>query len=313
VKIVLYNDYKPGLLKGRDRVVDVSDIVPASPGKPVDGQHAVEAMVRGFDTNRTKLDQALLQREGVPIASVRLRAPTPRPSKIVCMGANYREETDKPGLPIMVFLKSPEAVLDPGGTIVLPPLEFSICHHEAEMTLVIGKDARNVAEAQAMDYVFGYMNGVDVSCRGPWGGNIFTGKSFDTFAPLGPWITTRDEIADPDRIQIRFWVDGAPRHNYNTSDLGHRIPECIAYASSIMTLRAGDVLMLGTNHQGIGPLQGGEHAEMEVDGLGRLTMKVSDSLKRTWPKEIDRKMAAYVRDAVLQGSFNMANIPGTRA
>ncbi len=312
MKIVLYNDYKPGLLKG-DRVVDVSDIVPASPGRPVDGQHAAEAMIRGFDTNRQKLEQALQQREGVPVASVRLRAPTPRPSKLVCMGANYRESTDKPGLPILVFLKSPEAVLDPGGTIVLPPLEFSLCHHEAEMVVVIGKDARHVTEAQAMDYVLGYMNGVDVSCRGPWGGNIFTGKSFDTFAPLGPCITTKDEIADPHKLQIRFWVDGQPRHDYNTNDMSHRIPECIAYASSIMTLRAGDVLMLGTNHQGIGPLQGGEHAEMEIEGLGRLNMEVSDSLQRRWPKEIDQNMAAYVREAVLRGSFDMGNIPESRA
>ena len=225
MKIVLFDDYKPGLLKG-DRVVDVSDLVPASPGRPADGQRAAEAMIRGFDANRSALEQALQQREGVPVAGVRLRAPTPRPSKLACMGANYREFTDKPGLPIMVFLKSPEAVLDPGGTIVLPTLEFPICHHEAELAVVIGRDARDVPEAQAMDHVFGYMNGVDVSCRGPWGGNLFIGKSFDTFAPLGPCITTKDEIADPHALQIRYWVDGQPRHDYNTSDISHPIPEC---------------------------------------------------------------------------------------
>ena len=304
MKIVLFDDYKPGLLKG-DRVVDVSDLVPASPGRPADGQRAAEAMIRGFDANRSALEQALQQREGVPVAGVRLRAPTPRPSKLACMGANYREFTDKPGLPIMVFLKSPEAVLDPGGTIVLPTLEFPICHHEAELAVVIGRDARDVPEAQAMDHVFGYMNGVDVSCRGPWGGNLFIGKSFDTFAPLGPCITTKDEIADPHALQIRYWVDGQPRHDYNTSDISHPIPECIAYASSIMTLRAGDVLFLGTNHQGIGPIQDGERAEMETDGLLRLTMQVSDPLKRAWPKEVDQSLATFVREAVLRGSLNI--------
>ena len=234
----------------------------------------------------------------MPLSSVQLRAPLPRPGKVICMGVNYLEFTKKDPLPILVFFKSPEAVLDPGGTVVLPPVDFRICHHEAEVAVVFGRQGRNVPEAQWENYVFGYTNGCDVSARGEFGGNSFIGKSFDTFCPIGPAITTKDEIADPHRLHVRFWVDGQDRHDYGTDDMGHRIPECVSYVSSIMTINPGDILLLGTNHQGIGPLQDGESAVMETTGLGRLTFNVRDPLKRSWPKEIDTAMASSVKGRI---------------
>ena len=293
MKLVLYDDYKPGLLKG-DQVIDLSGTVTAGRN----GQETMEGIINNFGALKSKLEAAG-QGQGMNVGSVRLRAPLPKPSKIICMGVNYREFTSAPAAPILVFLKSPEAILDPGGTVVLPPSEFRICHHEAELAVVFGKGGRNIAEADSMSHVFGYSNGVDVSCRGEYGGNGFIGKSFDTFCPIGPSITTADEIADPHKIQVRFWVDGQDRHDYNTDDMGHPIPECIAYASTIMTINPGDIMLLGTNHQGIGPLQDGETAEMETEGLGRLVFKVSDSMKRSWPKAIDQNMADTVKNRLL--------------
>ena len=292
MKLVLFDDYKPGLLKG-DTVIDISGATRSVAGGT--GQETMEGIISNFDSLRAELTRQLNEGREIPLSSVQLRAPLPRPGKVMAMGVNYLEFTQGPAAPISVFLKSPEAVLDPGGTTVLPPFDFRICHHEAEMTVVIGRTGKNIPEAQALGYVFGYTCGVDVSARGPFPGNSLNGKSFDGFCPLGPCITPKDEIPDPHKLQVRFWVDGQPRHDYTTSDMGHKIPECIAYSSSVMTLMPGDVIMLGTNHQGIGPLQDGETAEMEVEGIGRLSFEISDPRKRSWPKAIDREMADRVR------------------
>ncbi len=302
MKLVLYDDYRPGLLKG-DAVVDISDVTRDVAGR--DGQETMTGIIGNFESLRPVLERALSSGPEVPLSSVRLRAPLPKPGKIVCMGVSFREFTDQPGLPLLVFLKSPDAVLDPEGTVILPDIDFPICHHEAEMTVVMGKTAKNVSEAEAMDYVFGYTLGVDVSCRGPWGGNVFTGKSFDTFCPMGPCITTKDEVPNPHQLQVRFWVDGQPRHDYNMSDIARPIQRLVAYSSSLMTLHPGEPIMLGTNHQGIGPLQDGETAEMEIEGLGRLRFKVSDPKKRSWPKEIDKRMAELVKGAVMRGKLEI--------
>ncbi len=294
MKLVLFNDYVPGLLKG-DSVIDISSIAPM--GR--DGQATMQGLIERFDGLRPRLEQALATGAGVPLSSVRLRAPLPRPGKIVAMGANYLENVPNGApVPILVFLKSPAGVMDQGGTCTLPPIDFVICHHEAELVLVFGKRGKSVPAAGWRDYVFGYTCGVDVSARGQYGGNRFMGKSFDGFSPLGPCIVTKDEIPDPQNLQVRFWVDGQPRHDFNTNDMAYKIPRCIEYVSSIMTLAPGDVLFTGTNHQGIGPLQDGETAEIEIERIGRFSFKVSDPLKRTWPKEIDKGMANFVREQI---------------
>lgn len=121
-------------------------------------------------------------------------------------------------------------------------------------------------------------------------------KSFDTFAPIGPCITTADEIPNPHQLKVRLWVDGQPRHDYPMNDIAHSIEESLEWMSGMTTLRPGDIFFLGTNHQGIGPLQDGEHAEIEIDKIGRMGFTVSDPLKRRWPKEIDQQSAKDVRE-----------------
>ena len=293
MKLVLFDDYKPGLLKG-DGVVDISSAVQRVAGR--NGQETMEGIITNLDSLREGLARLLAEGKVTPLSSVRLRAPLPRPSKILCMIGNYKEGTDRPIQPIDIFLKSSDSVLDPGGTVVIPPVKATIFHHEAELGLVIGRKGKDIKPAQAFDYIIGYTAFVDVSARGTGRGNSFSGKSYDTFAPLGPCIATKDEIPDPHKLAVKLWVGGQIRHDYNTDDMEHQIPEIIEYASSIMTLNPGDLIACGTNHQGLGPLQDGETATMEVSGIGRFTFKVSDPSKRTWPVGVDVESARAVRE-----------------
>ncbi len=145
--------------------------------------------------------------------------------------------------------------------------------------------------------VFGYTCFIDVSGRGLGrpGQNSRMGKSYDTFGPMGPCIATADEIPEPNRLGVRLWVGEALRQDYSTSDMEYDVPEVLAYASGFMTLLPGDVIACGTNHQGLGPLQDGDTATMEIEQIGRFSVRVSDPLKRQWPRQIDREMAQRVR------------------
>jgi len=304
MKLVLFDDYRVGLLRD-GAVVDVNDAVKGVAGSSP--QATMEGVITRFTALRPELERRLRSGEARPLSAVRLRAPLPRPGKILCMGGNFQEFVGRRA-PMWGFLKSPEAVLDPGGTVVLPPHAASIFHHEAELVAVIGSESSRSSRADAMDAVFGYTAGIDVSGRFPDNPRSF-GKSFDTFAPIGPCIVTRDEIADPHALQVRFWVDGQPRHDYNMSDIAHPLPEFLEWATSMMTLKPGDLFFLGTNHQGIGPLQDGEHAEIEIEKIGRFGVDVSDPLKRRWPKEIDQQSAKDVREGTGAPGMKARPIP----
>jgi 2-keto-4-pentenoate hydratase/2-oxohepta-3-ene-1,7-dioic acid hydratase in catechol pathway len=204
------------------------------------------------------------------------------------MAVNYMEDgTRKEPAPINAFLKSPSAVIGHGDTMVLPDVPATIFEGEAEVALIIGKRAARVRAADAMDYVFGYANFIDGSARGllPTGNTFYQMKSRDTFAPMGPYLVTADEIADPDRLQLRLSVNGTVKQNFNTSDMAHKIPRCIEWVTSIHTLEPGDVLATGTNHRGLSAFQNGDVVEFETTGLGKLRFDVRDDLKRTWARE----------------------------
>jgi 2-keto-4-pentenoate hydratase/2-oxohepta-3-ene-1,7-dioic acid hydratase in catechol pathway len=125
----------------------------------------------------------------------------------------------------------------------------------------------------------------------PSGNTFYQMKSRDTFAPMGPYLVTADEVPDPDRLQVRLWVNGTLKQNFNTSDMAHKIPRCLEWVTSIHTLEAGDVLATGTNHRGLSGFQDGDLVELETEGLGRLRIRVRDDLKRTWSREtrLDRQ------------------------
>jgi len=248
-------------------------------------------IVDAFDALRPELEALLASGERVPLANVRLRAPLPRPSKILACIGNYWEHAQREARPLNMFLKSPDAVIGPGDTVVLPTTTDPwVFQHEAELAIVMKGPAKDVPQAGAFDAVFGYTCMIDVSARGEgrrtWRAGSWMGKSFDTFGPLGPCILTADEVADPNDLWVKFWNNGDLRHDYNTSDMEHRVPELVEFATSIMTLSSGDVISCGTNHEGLGPMQDGELAEIEIQGIGRMAVHVSDPLKRTWERGI---------------------------
>ena len=184
-----------------------------------------------------------------------------------------------------MFLKSPDAVIGDGDTVVLPnntsPYMFQ---HEAELGIVFKGPAKDVTQADWQSAVFGYTCMIDVSARAQgrstWRSGSWMGKSFNTFGPLGPCITTADEITEPNNLWVKFWNNGELRHDYVTDDMEHRVPELVEFATNIMTMNSGDVLSCGTNHEGLGPLQDGETGVIEIQGIGRMTIHVSDPLKR---------------------------------
>jgi 2-keto-4-pentenoate hydratase/2-oxohepta-3-ene-1,7-dioic acid hydratase in catechol pathway len=284
MKLMFFDDFKLGVVKG-DAVVDVSQTVRDIPR--VGPQDVIAGLIERFADYRGALEKAAAAGKGVPLASVRIRPPLPRPHNIDCMAVNYMEDgTRAEPAPINAFHKSPSGVIGDGDTLVLPDVPATIFEGEAEMALVIGKRAANVPAARAMEHIFGYVNFIDGSARGlpPAGNTFYQMKSRDTFAPMGPWIVTADEIPDPHKLQIRLWVNGVLMQNFNTSDMAHKIPRCIEWVSSIHTLEPGDVLATGTNHRGLNPFQDGDLVELETEGLGRLRIKVRDDLKRTWAR-----------------------------
>jgi 2-keto-4-pentenoate hydratase/2-oxohepta-3-ene-1,7-dioic acid hydratase in catechol pathway len=285
MKIGFFDDYILGVILG-DTIVDASSAVAEIPRL---GPHdLINGLIAGFDTHRPRLEEAANRGKRIPLASVRLRAPLPRPINIDCMAVNYMEDgTRKEPAPINAFHKSPGCIVGHGDTILMPDVFMSIFEGEAELAVVIGKRAHYVPQSRAMEHVFGYVNFIDGSAREvtTLGNSFYQMKSRDTFAPIGPYIVTADEIRDPHKLQVRLWVNGVLKQNYNTDDMANKIPRCIEWISSIHDLEPGDVLATGTNHRGLSAFQDGDKVELEVEGLGRLVVGVKDELKRTWARE----------------------------
>src|SRR6266446_4379511 len=291
MKLLFFDDFKLGVLKG-DAVVDVSTTVRDIPHT---GPHdLISGLIERFAAYRKPLEEAADRGRGAPVGQVRIRPPLPRPHNIVAMAVNYMEDgTRAEPAPINAFHKSPNAVIGDGDTMVLPDVPATIFEGEAEVALIIGKKATGVSAGQAMSYIFGYMNFIDGSARGlpPSGNTFYQMKSRDTFCPMGPYIVTADEIPDPHRLQVKLWVNGVLKQNYNTSDMAHKIPRCIEWVTSIHTLEPGDIIATGTNHRGLSGFQNGDRIEIEAEKLGRLRFNVRDDLKRTWGREtrLDRQ------------------------
>ena len=245
MKFVMYNDNQPGILTDAG-VIDIGDLCPGG------GQAAMVHLITNYDGLKAQLEARAAA--GTAVAGAQLQAPLPSPNKILCMGGNYREFGARDPSPMWGFTKRLHSILSPGGTVVLPDVDANIFHHEAELVLVLAGAERTFPASEAMDYVFGYTAGVDVSARMPGGSGgrvpntlpISEHKSHPTFCPLGPCIVTRDEITDPEKLQITLSVDGELRVNYNTDDLAHSIAESIEYVAAIEEISPGDVLFMGT-------------------------------------------------------------------
>ncbi|MBZ5595492.1 MAG: fumarylacetoacetate hydrolase family protein [Acidobacteriia bacterium] len=217
----------------------------------------------------------------VPVAKARLLAPLPRPPKIICVGLNYRDHAIESKMEIpkvpTIFAKYPTAVIGPGQPIVLPKASRKP-DYEAEFAFVIGKGGRHIPGDRWQEHIFGYTNFHDASARdyqmatSQW----MMGKTFDTFAPMGPAIVTTDEVPDPHALDIQMIINGEVLQSSNTANLIFRLPALIEYLSGVFTLEPGDVVATGTP-AGVGfarnpPrwLQPGDDAVVRISGLGEL-------------------------------------------
>jgi 2-keto-4-pentenoate hydratase/2-oxohepta-3-ene-1,7-dioic acid hydratase in catechol pathway len=205
-----------------------------------------------------------------PLSSLKLLAPL-KPGKIICVGRNYvahaqEHGSDVPEMPLL-FFKPPSSVIGPGENIVLPPQSKQV-EHEAELAVVIGKKGYWISLEDAMDHIFGYTIADDVTARDLQRRDLqwTRAKGFDTFCPLGPWIETDFDSSD---ALITCHVNGEMRQMASTRDMVFTIPHLITFASSIMTLEPGDVLLTGTP-AGVSPVMSGDIIEVKIEGIGIL-------------------------------------------
>src|ERR1700683_1835744 len=255
-----------------------------------DGGAAQAGIISGDKISGLGSDMISVIASGKPTAAtgpsynlndVTLLAPIPRPPKLICVGLNYRDHAAETKMEIpkvpTIFNKFPNVVIGPGASIVLPKVSERP-DYEAEFAFVIGRGGRHIPASRAMEHVFGYTIVNDVSARdyqmatSQW----LMGKTFDTFAPMGPWIVTKDEVADPHALDISLEIGGVMLQKSNTRELIFKIPELIKYISQVVTLEPGDIVATGTP-PGVGfaqkpPrwLKPGEETIVRIQGIGEL-------------------------------------------
>lgn len=273
MRLVGFDDDRVGVLID-DRVVELTDLVDVHGGSwpPT----AMLRLIRDYDRLRPQIEARAGAGAGIPLAGVRLSAPVRWPSKLIAFPANYQRHieemksvnrADHNGF----FLKSTASIVGPNDAIVLPPIDGAEVHHECELGLVIGAEARNIPVEKALDYVFGFTCLIDVTVRGKQ--ERVARKSFDTFTPTGPWLVTRDEIADCGSLNLSLAVNGEPRQAANTRDLLLGIPEMVSMTSTITTVYPGDIIATGTP-EGVGPIRAGDEVTITIENVGSMTIPV---------------------------------------
>lgn len=269
-----------GALREQDNKSYITDLNKADPHIPSEIIAFLEAGKDAHDRAAQVLKSSPAA-DGIPLQDVRLLAPVPRPGKILCIGLNYGDHAAESGIAVpefpTVFAKYANTVIATGDAIVIPPATKKP-DYEAELGVVIGRRAKNVAEADALDYVAGYVPFHDVSARdyqmrtSQW----TMGKTFDTFGPMGPALVTADEISDPHNLNIQLSIGGETLQSSNTKHLIFNINQLIADMTAVMTLEPGDVIATGTP-SGVGQsrnpprfLKPGDVVRIEIQNLGVL-------------------------------------------
>ena len=264
----------PGLVSRNGKVLDLKSI-------------GFTSLLQFIESGSEALERAEQFAREVPenprhaLEAVKLLAPIPKPRKLICVGLNYRDHAAETGAQIpavpTIFNKFATAVIGPGAEIILPRVSKSP-DYEAEFAFVIGRGGRRIVAENWSDHVFGYTIVNDVTARdyqratSQW----LMGKTFDTFAPMGPWIVTADEIADPHDLDIQMEINGEILQDSNTRELIFKIPDLLAFLSSVFTLEPGDIISTGTP-AGVGfarkpprYLHAGDEVVVRIPAIGEL-------------------------------------------
>ena len=283
MKLIRFGE--PGLERPGLQLADGTRVDAAALARDYDEQFFQDG---GLDRLRTWERQAAVHAPRVP-AGARLGPPVAHPCKIVCIGLNYRDHAAESGMEIprepVVFLKAPSALSGPNDPVVIPRGATKV-DYEVELGIVVGRRASYVSSGEAPTYVAGYVLFNDYSERAfqlERGGQWVKGKSCDTFAPLGPFVATADEIPDPHRLRIWLSVNGGRRQDSTTANMIFDVPTLVSYVSQFMTLQAGDIISTGTPPGvalGMKPspvyLRAGDVVTMGIDGLGEASQTVVD-------------------------------------
>jgi 2-keto-4-pentenoate hydratase/2-oxohepta-3-ene-1,7-dioic acid hydratase in catechol pathway len=279
MKIARFGGGRIGIIVD-DQIVDVSGVCGVIPGEwpPV----GINRVISSFDVLRPRIEEAM-RGERVPLNSVRLEPPITWPRNLLALPNNFADHSaEMSGRAYAVggnlsaelagfFMKAPSSIVGPNDAIVLPDLPGREIHYECELATIIGKRATNVLAADANDYIFGYACLIDVTMRGKE--ERVMRKSFSSFTPLGPWITTADEVGPTGDIELRLWVNGVSRQNAFARDMIVGIAESVELCSAVMTLEPGDVIASGTM-AGVGPLSAGDEVRIAIDRVGSMTLPV---------------------------------------
>lgn len=292
MRLALFDEWRVGAVDPKHRTItDITDALPYLRTSDPLGAGWWRQLCRDYAELEPRLAEAARQAPPRPLSQVRLLAPVLNPGKIIACASNYAEHLMEMSDRVMprqireagwllefdVFLKAPTSISGPADPVLLPagPLKAGhAIHHESELTLVVGRGGRNIDEAAALSHVFGYLIGLDMTERGD--GDRSRRKSYDTFTPLGPWLTTANEVTDPQCLDIELRVDGTVRQKVSTDDMITSIPKIIAYASQMMTLEPGDLIMTGAP-PGVGPVSKGDIIDVAISQLGHMRLPVQEA------------------------------------
>jgi 2-keto-4-pentenoate hydratase/2-oxohepta-3-ene-1,7-dioic acid hydratase in catechol pathway len=275
MKIARFDGGRIGVVQG-ELIHDVTAACGVDPAEwPPMG---IVRTIAAFAQLRPAIERAVAAAPGVPLADVRLDTPIPWPHKLLALPANFRAHAaemsgvqqlaaDEAGF----FMKSAGAISGPADPIVLPHRPGRMIHHECELAIVIGTGGRNIPLADAGRHIFGYACLIDVTLRGDE--ERVARKSYDTFCPIGPWITTADEVGPTDDLVLRLWVNGELRQQAPAREMIVGIAQAVANCSAVTTLQPGDIIAGGTM-AGVGPLVPGDRVRIAIDGVGEMTLAV---------------------------------------
>lgn len=278
MKLAFFDDYQLGVITDNG-IVDINDAL--SDINYHTPQELIQMVIEDFDNLQAKIADVAKNNNTIPLDNVTLKAPLPQPGQLVCLAGNYIEPDSPTRLEFNAFLKSPNSIISTNETVDLPEADVTVFHFEPELAIVIGKTAKHLTEENAMDCVFGYTQFIDVSARGLPGG-FFLGKSWHTFAPMGPVLITADEVEDPNTLGVKLWINDRLQHDFSTNSMARFVPELLAEVTNVITLKPGDVVSTGTHHEALTDVSDSDTVRLEIEGFGpELSVNVHDPLKRT--------------------------------
>ncbi|KIY41205.1 hypothetical protein TZ03_08455 [Pseudomonas sp. 10-1B] len=290
MKLAVFDEYRVGVVV-EDQIFDITTVVPdALSAMP---QQRMNWLIGHWQDVQQQVRAMLPDIAPKLLSAVSLLPPSPCPSHVFAAPANYRKHVGELGMRSVskgrtareqgFFLKAPGSLVGAGNSIILPYGSERRFDHESELAVIIGRQARNVPRAEAMDYVFGYSCLIDATMRiepGVAEEERSMRKSFATFTPLGPYLVTADEVPAPQNLSNRLWVNDVLKQDANTRDMIVDIAELIELISSVLTLNPGDVIATGTP-EGVGPFAPGDRVRIAIEMIGEMALDVTQAQSRS--------------------------------